>query len=152
MIREWPSLETKQFSLWVMMHSLNQVSMKGDFCWFFWVLGSIICLSAMGLVDSWMYGKWTPVLLNFFRFNFLTSGASFYGRHSWHWYFSQGLPAMAFTFLPFAMIGILWSKQWALAGLIAWVLALYSILGHKEFRSVLHFLFHSIYREQHGSW
>ncbi|KAH8933006.1 hypothetical protein BDL97_18G009300 [Sphagnum fallax] len=97
----------------------------------------IICLCAMGLVDSWMYGKWTPVLLNFFRFNFLTSGASFYGRHSWHWYFSQGLPAMAFTFLPFTLIGILWSKQWALAGLIAWVLALYSILGHKEFRFIL---------------
>ncbi|CAN1139484.1 Mannosyltransferase APTG1 [Linum perenne] len=44
---------------------------------------------------------------------------------------------MLFTFLPFSIAGIIKSRQWKLSGLIAWVLTLYSILGHKEFRFVL---------------
>jgi len=88
-------------------------------------------------VDRIMYGEWTFVIVNFFKFNFLTAGGAFYGTHPWHWYFTQGLPSMAFTFLPPAVAGVWWSKQWALAGLVAWVLAVYSTLGHKEFRFIL---------------
>ncbi|XP_057962647.1 mannosyltransferase APTG1 isoform X2 [Malania oleifera] len=49
----------------------------------------------------------------------------------------EGFPVMVFTFLPFTVVGIFLSKQWKLSGLIAWVLGLYSVLGHKEFRFVL---------------
>eukprot|EP00249_Psilotum_nudum_P016928 c26060_g1_i1 orf=533-1732(+) len=99
-------------------------------------IGSFI-LGVSTAVDRWMYGKWTFVPLNFVRFNFLAAGGDFYGTHPWHWYFSQGFPAMALSFLPFSIIGIWWSKRWQLAGLIGWVLSVYSFLGHKEFRFVL---------------
>lgn len=44
---------------------------------------------------------------------------------------------MIWTFLPFSVFGIIKSREWRLSGLIAWVLGVYSILGHKEFRFVL---------------
>lgn len=96
-----------------------------------------LCLGLMTVVDRIMYGEWTFVIVNFLKFNFLSAGGSFYGTHPWHWYFSQGLPFMAFTFLPLSLAGIWWSQQWKLCGLIAWVLGIYSTLGHKEFRFIL---------------
>ncbi|XP_049359842.1 mannosyltransferase APTG1 isoform X2 [Solanum verrucosum] len=89
------------------------------------------------LVDRWMYGTWVLVPLNFLKFNFLSAGGDYYGTHVWHWYFTQGFTVMVFTFLPFSLAGIFKSKQWKLSGLIAWCLAIYSLLGHKEFRFVL---------------
>ncbi|XP_042486674.1 mannosyltransferase APTG1 [Macadamia integrifolia] len=89
------------------------------------------------LLDRLMYGSWVLVPLNFLKFNFLSSGGDYYGTHKWHWYFTQGFPVMLFTFVPFTVAGIFQSKEWKLSGLIAWVLGLYSVLGHKEFRFVL---------------
>lgn len=86
------------------------------------------------LVDWWMYGSWVVVPLNFLKFNFLSSGGDYYGTHKWHWYFTQGFTVMLFTFLPISVAGICKSKEWRLSGLIAWVLGIYSIPGHKEFR------------------
>lgn len=86
------------------------------------------------LLDRLMYGSWILVPLNFLKFNFLSSGGDYYGTHPWHWYFTQGFAVMVFTFLPFSIAGIIKSECWKLSGLIAWVLGLYSILGHKEFR------------------
>ncbi|MCO5564107.1 hypothetical protein L7F22_017763 [Adiantum nelumboides] len=97
----------------------------------------VMTFGASCLVDRWMYGKWIFVPLNFLRFNFLASGGNYYGTHPWHWYFSQGFPAIILTFMPLSILGIWWSKQWQLAGLLGWVLSLYSCLGHKEFRFVL---------------
>lgn len=89
------------------------------------------------LLDRLMYGTWVLVPLNFLKFNFLSSGGDYYGTHKWHWYFTQGFTVMVFTFLPFFIAGVIKSKNWKLSGLIAWVLCLYSVLGHKEFRFVL---------------
>ena len=86
------------------------------------------------LLDRMMYGSWVFVPLNFLKFNFLSSGGDYYGTHPWHWYFTQGFTVMVFTFLPFVVAGIVISKEWKLSGLIAWVVGIYSILGHKEFR------------------
>ena len=86
------------------------------------------------IVDPLMYGSGVLVPLNFLKFNFLSSGGDYYGTHPWHWYFTQGFTVMIFTFLPFMVAGIIHSKNRKLPGLILWVLALYSILGHKEFR------------------
>ncbi|KAI4335481.1 hypothetical protein L6164_014122 [Bauhinia variegata] len=44
---------------------------------------------------------------------------------------------MVFSHLPFSIAGIIYSRQWKFAGLIAWVLGFYSVLGHKKFRFVL---------------
>ncbi|XP_059461275.1 mannosyltransferase APTG1 isoform X1 [Corylus avellana] len=97
----------------------------------------VLVLGLTCLLDRLVYGSWVLVPLNFFKFNFLSSGGDYYGTHKWHWYFTQGFPVMLFSFLPFSIAGIIWSKQWKLSGLIAWVLGLYSVLGHKEFRFVL---------------
>lgn len=93
------------------------------------------------LLDRVMYGSWVLVPLNFLKFNFLSSGGDYYGTHPWHWYFTQGFTVMIFTFLPFMVVGIIQSKRWKLSGLILWVIGLYSILGHKEFRYVFHYSF-----------
>jgi phosphatidylinositol glycan class B len=93
------------------------------------------------LLDRLMYGSWVIVPLNFLKFNFLSSGGDYYGTHKWHWYFSQGLTVMLFTFLPFSIAGSIKSKCWKLSGLIAWVLIVYSIQGHKEFRYSLFGIF-----------
>ncbi|KAF5789457.1 putative hexosyltransferase [Helianthus annuus] len=99
-------------------------------------IGSIV-LGLTFLLDRLMYGSWVFVPLNFLKFNFLSSGGDYYGTHPWHWYFTQGFIVMIFTFLPFMAVGVVQSKQWKLSGLILWVIGLYSILGHKEFRFVL---------------
>ncbi|VFQ71286.1 unnamed protein product [Cuscuta campestris] len=99
-------------------------------------IGTLI-LGVTLMLDRWMYGTWVIVPLNFVKFNFLSSGGDYYGTHVWHWYLSQGFTVMLFTFLPFSFVGAIMSKQWKLSGLIAWVLGVYSLLGHKEFRFVL---------------
>ncbi|KAJ9540669.1 hypothetical protein OSB04_027175 [Centaurea solstitialis] len=99
-------------------------------------IGSIV-LGLTFVLDRLMYGSWVLVPLNFLKFNFLSSGGDYYGTHPWHWYFTQGFTVMIFTFLPFMVVGIIQSKHWKLSGLVLWVLGLYSVLGHKEFRFVL---------------
>ncbi|XP_068659058.1 mannosyltransferase APTG1 isoform X2 [Aristolochia californica] len=99
-------------------------------------IGTLVIM-VTGLVDWIMYGSLVFVPLNFLKFNFLSTGGDYYGTHKWHWYFTEGFPVMIFSFLPFSAFGIHKSKQWKLFGLIVWVLGLYSILGHKEFRFVL---------------
>jgi hypothetical protein len=96
-----------------------------------------IVLAATILLDWWMYGSQVIVPLNFLKFNLFSSGGDYYGTHVFHWYFTQGFPSMIWTFLPFTMCGIMKSREWRLSGLIAWVLGVYSILGHKEFRYFL---------------
>lgn len=99
-------------------------------------IGAVVLAFASAL-DRMMYGSWVIVPLNFLKFNFLSSGGDYYGTHPWHWYFTQGFPVMIFTFLPFSVAGVIYSKNWKLCGLIGWVIGIYSILGHKEFRFVL---------------
>ncbi|XP_024011165.1 GPI mannosyltransferase 3 isoform X2 [Eutrema salsugineum] len=99
-------------------------------------IGSLV-LGFTCLLDRVMYGSWVIVPLNFLKFNFLSSGGDYYGTHPWHWYFSQGFLVMLLTFTPFSIYGVIKSKNQKLSALILWVLAVYSILGHKEFRFVL---------------
>lgn len=94
-------------------------------------------LAITSLLDRIIYGSWIIVPFNFLKFNFLSSGGDYYGTHPWHWYLTQGFPVMLFTFLPFSIAGIIYSKQWKLSGLIGWVIGIYSVLGLKEFRCLL---------------
>ena len=118
------------------------------------VLITILCnvrtlvLGLSCLLDRLMYGSWVIVPLNFLKFNFLSSGGDYYGTHKWHWYFSQGFTVMLFTFLPFSIAGSIKSKCWKLSGLITWVLIVYSVQGHKEFRCSL-FAFVSFFFSLH---
>lgn len=97
----------------------------------------VLVVTATLLLDRVMYGSW----INFLKFNFLSSEGDYYGTHPWHWYFTQGFTVMIFTFIPFSAVGIIVSKQWKLSGLILWVLGIYSLLGHKEFRHLPCFFF-----------
>ncbi|KNA07616.1 hypothetical protein SOVF_170180 isoform A [Spinacia oleracea] len=99
-------------------------------------IGAVV-LAITSLLDRMIYGSWIIVPLNFLKFNFLSSGGDYYGTHPWHWYFTQGFPVMIFTFLPFSLAGIIESKHWKLSGVIGWVIGIYSVLGHKEFRFIL---------------
>lgn len=124
---------------WLYVGLLDFIQMKSK-CRFILLdvipVGAIV-LAVTTLLDWWMYGSWVIVPLNFLKFNLLSSGGDYYGTHVFHWYFTQGFPSMIWTFLPFALCGIVKSQEWRLSGLIAWVLGVYSILGHKEFRFVL---------------
>lgn len=111
----------------------NHISLYVIFLFLFHSI-RILVLGLTCLLDRFMYGTWILVPLNFLKFNFLSSGGDYYGTHRWHWYLTQGFPVMIFSHLPFCIAGIIYSKQWKLAGLLAWVLGFYSILGHKEFR------------------
>nr|XP_060611942.1 GPI mannosyltransferase 3 [Anolis sagrei ordinatus] len=124
--------------------------------WHFWTETSerrlrvllLRCLSA-GLVtlgsslvlDRMFYGKWVVVQLNFLRFNVLQGAASFYGSHPWHWYATQGLPAILGPHLPLFLLGCLRTPRRGphrlLLALILWTVAAYSALSHKEFRFLL---------------
>ncbi|KAJ3594257.1 hypothetical protein NHX12_006588 [Muraenolepis orangiensis] len=71
-------------------------------------------------------------------FNVLHGMAEFYGSHPWHWYLSQGFPAVIGPHLPFFLHGCtLASKRYRiLLVTVVWTVMVYSFLSHKEFRFV----------------
>ncbi|XP_051484771.1 GPI mannosyltransferase 3 isoform X3 [Apus apus] len=57
------------------------------------------------IIDRVFFGEWVLVQLNFLKFNVLQNLGTFYGSHPWHWYFTQGLPVILGTHLPFFIHG-----------------------------------------------
>ncbi|KAG7278831.1 hypothetical protein CRUP_010394 [Coryphaenoides rupestris] len=90
------------------------------------------------LIDCLFYGKWTLVQYNFLRFNVLHGMAEFYGSHPWHWYLTQGFPAVIGPHLPLFLYGcVLASKRYRiLLVTVVWTIVVYSFLSHKEFRFI----------------
>jgi GPI mannosyltransferase 3 len=76
--------------------------------------------------------------LNFLRANLAVS--SFYGVNQWHYYFTQALPILCTTTLPFVLHGAygLWRSRDPAArmmiGLVIWTIGVYSLSTHKEWR------------------
>ena len=115
--------------------------------------GSTVLVSSVAL-DRMFYGKWTLPPLRFIYFNVVQSLAVFYGQNRHDYYFTEGLPLLLTTALPFAAVG-LWqaltqSDRKGVRPALAWtvvtsVLAL-SLISHKEVRflfpliPMLHFL------------
>ncbi|XP_028028265.1 GPI mannosyltransferase 3 [Bombyx mandarina] len=105
----------------------------------------LIAGSALVGLDTYFYGRVVITPWEFFKFNVLYDIASFYGKHPWHWYLSQGLPAV----LGVNTVPVLWAavnivrrprenKTGALLLFAAALhIALYSFISHKEFRFVL---------------
>eukprot|EP00698_Gefionella_okellyi_P019719 TRINITY_DN6087_c0_g1_i3.p1 TRINITY_DN6087_c0_g1~~TRINITY_DN6087_c0_g1_i3.p1 ORF type:complete len:384 (+),score=76.47 TRINITY_DN6087_c0_g1_i3:465-1616(+) len=89
-------------------------------------------------IDSYFYGTTTFAPYTFLKFNVLTSGSAHFGVHVWHWYLSQGVPAVLTTHLVF-VFGVKLSSpaQRPLAWMIAVTVLGYSALGHKEFRFIM---------------
>ena len=77
----------------------------------------------------------------------MSSVSLFYGANTWHYYLTQAIPILCTTALPFTMHGI-WSTlvsnsnslhDTALKTMlkaIVWVIAIYSLAGHKEWRFI----------------
>ncbi|XP_045863329.1 GPI mannosyltransferase 3 isoform X2 [Meles meles] len=97
-----------------------------------------VTLSLSLIVDRIFFGQWTLVQYNFLKFNVLQNLGTFYGSHPWHWYFSQGFPAILGTHLPFFIHGcFLAPKRYRiLLVTVLWTLLVYSMLSHKEFRFI----------------
>jgi phosphatidylinositol glycan class B len=92
----------------------------------------------MLVTDYLYYGRWILVPYKFIQVNLVRGISVFYGHHPWHWYFSQGVPALLAAATPLVPYG-LWSarapdRKFGYAGL--GLLCVYSILAHKEFRFV----------------
>ncbi|XP_055497541.1 GPI mannosyltransferase 3 isoform X1 [Leucoraja erinacea] len=90
------------------------------------------------IVDRIFYGEWVVVQWNFLRFNVIQNLGSFYGSHSWHWYFTQGFPVIMGTHLPFFIHGCLLvpKKNRILLIAVLWTIIVYSFISHKEFRFI----------------
>ena len=57
-------------------------------------------------IDFYFYGSLTFVHWNFLNFNVFQNIGEFYGVHSWHWYFTQGLPVVFNIHLLFFFLGM----------------------------------------------
>ncbi|KAK7913076.1 hypothetical protein WMY93_013287 [Mugilogobius chulae] len=90
------------------------------------------------MIDCMFYGKWTFVQLNFIKLNIFHGVADFYGSHPWHWYFTQGFPAVIGPHLPLFLHGctVAFKRYKMLLFTIIWTLIVYSLLPHKEFRFI----------------
>ncbi|XP_067161600.1 GPI mannosyltransferase 3 isoform X2 [Apteryx mantelli] len=90
------------------------------------------------IIDRVFFGKWVLVQLNFLKFNVLQNLGTFYGSHPWHWYFTQGLPVILATHLPFFIHGCVQAPKRYRIFLMAviWTVLVYSMLSHKEFRFI----------------
>ncbi|KAI9701308.1 MAG: glycosylphosphatidylinositol anchor biosynthesis [Bogoriella megaspora] len=77
--------------------------------------GSTI-LALEGLVDRWFYQKWTFPPVRLMYFNIARHLSVFYGTNRLDYYFTEGLPLLLTTALPFALAGV-WRSIWTRRGL-----------------------------------
>ncbi|PFX22760.1 GPI mannosyltransferase 3 [Stylophora pistillata] len=126
--------------MWIPLCAFYLFSLPDKLSFIVSCISPIGCLAILWslIVNSWCCGKWTLVELNFVKFNVITDMGTFYGSHPWHWYFTQGFPAVMFTHLIPFFGGVYKAsqKQQTLALLILWSIIVYSFLGHKEFRFI----------------
>lgn len=98
----------------------------------------ILAIIISTIIDCIFYGKWTFVQFNFMKLNIFHGVADFYGSHPWHWYFTQGFPAVIGPHLPLFLHGCTlgFRRYKMLLFTIVWTLSVYSLLPHKEFRFI----------------
>ncbi|KAF8163512.1 glycosyltransferase family 22 protein [Crassisporium funariophilum] len=112
----------------------------------FWDIVAAVAASITFLftIDSLYYGTPTFTPLNFLRTN-LSSVSLFYGSNPWHYYFTQAIPILCTTALPFTLHGIWHATAWkptrntalrTMLMTILWTVGIYSLGGHKEWRFI----------------
>lgn len=97
------------------------------------------------LIDSLARGTLIITSYEFLKANVVNNVGEWYGSEPWHWYLSNGFPAMVgIQIAPFvvAVIHIVKNKEMyknelALLGCIIFTIVIYSGLSHKEFRFIL---------------
>ena len=109
---------------------------------------SIFALS--GLFDRVYYGVWTFPIIRFLQYNIIQSLAVFYGKHTWNYYITEGLPLLLTTALPFSITGLgraltrggstvtepMKTAQFQLAITVIFTTAVLSLVSHKEVRFI----------------
>jgi phosphatidylinositol glycan class B len=90
-------------------------------------------------LDRWYYGFWTFPPFRFLYFNINQNLAVFYGKNRRDYYFTEGLPLLLTTALPFTLLGIYKSLRATNAlSSLAWMAAFFilslSLISHKEVR------------------
>lgn len=111
-------------------------------CWLFiyirvsfsqFILSCFIIL--LGLcVDFLFYHRWLFTWYNFFRVNVQEGISSYYGTHSYLWYFYGAIPVLLGPFLPFFVYGCKFERS--LLFFISPLLVILSCVPHKEFRFI----------------
>ena len=95
------------------------------------------------IVDFFMYGFWVIPVLGNFHFNVIQGYGSLYGIHSWHWYWTAGLPAITGLLLPLVVLSLLQvsrtksNHSYSIWIIIGSYILLHSYSAHKEFRFLL---------------
>lgn len=122
--------------------------------WHLWRSDSLIeilctCLSSclpvlllVTILDSTAYGKLTFTAWNFIRFNVLEGGSGHFGSHPWHWFISQGLPAVLTVHLIPIFLGIIIALRnrsipFIFFSVPALYITVHSLIAHKEHRFLL---------------
>eukprot|EP01062_Namystynia_karyoxenos_P045309 TRINITY_DN33653_c0_g1_i2.p2 TRINITY_DN33653_c0_g1~~TRINITY_DN33653_c0_g1_i2.p2 ORF type:complete len:592 (+),score=184.24 TRINITY_DN33653_c0_g1_i2:57-1778(+) len=115
--------------------------------------GGLAVSAAAVALDTALYGRFVVAPLEFVRFNVLSGGAAHFGTHPFHWYFTQGLPAVLGTHLVWFLLAA-WAAVCPPRGMrraargdltalrmlvaaVLWVTLAHSVIGHKEFRFLL---------------
>ncbi|KAI8109069.1 hypothetical protein M9435_005485 [Picochlorum sp. BPE23] len=107
------------------------------------VLGIVIGTLVIGLsccVDRLFYGRWEFVPWNFFKFNLLENKSNLYGKNTWHANFTEHLPSMLLSFIPFFVIGcfrLLKAQKGHFIAAGTLYMVLYSLPAHKEIRFLI---------------
>ena len=93
---------------------------------------------ATALLDSYMHGRPISIFWNFMTFNM--AGSAVYGAHPWHWYLTQGVPAIVGTHLVFVVIAFVKERDYPrqFLGVVLVNLLFFSLVAHKEFRFIQH--------------
>ncbi|GLV38019.1 Phosphatidylinositol glycan anchor biosynthesis class B [Carabus blaptoides fortunei] len=105
----------------------------------------LVTLLLSVLVDSLCHGGFVVTSWQFLKLNVFHSVGNWYGTQPWHWYLSNGLPAiLGIQILPFMFAAVrtvrnreIFSTNWILLVTIAFTVLVYSVLPHKEFRFIL---------------
>ena len=89
---------------------------------------------------SYIHVKVTFVFYNFLKFNLL--GSAVYGAHPWHWYISQGVPAILGTHSIFIAVAFIKQRDYPrqFLGVVIVTVLFFSVISHKEFRFVQHLM------------
>ncbi|KAJ3066462.1 hypothetical protein HDU98_010202 [Podochytrium sp. JEL0797] len=101
------------------------------------MIGSI-ALAISTLIDAQFYNEWTFVPYTFLQFNLSQGISTFYGIHTWHWYLSQGIPIVLFTFIPLTVYTLSYNNSiHHVRGVMVFTTVVYSLIAHKEFRFIM---------------
>lgn len=107
------------------------------------IYSTALVLFTAVISDRLFYQTWTFPPYQWLHFNIIQDVAVFYGANNWHYYFTEGLPQLLTTYLPFALAGLwhAWNLpsgdiRFVLATSILATLGVLSLTSHKEVRFI----------------